>query len=271
MTAQESDPIALAASKCDTAAAKEFVASGASAESRDTALSAAVEVNCKDLVEYFLSAGANVNAKAKKGGASPLMIAASRGHADLIRWLLISGADIAAVDDDARAAVNFAILYGQGEALRTLLDQGADVNRKDVRGNTPLMAAASANHVEYVRWLLSAGAEVNAKNEEGWTALFHASCGNRAEVLKALLAAGADAGVRDQRGRTPLMWAAIASSAESVKELISAGLDVNAVGIDGKTALAYARQLNGGSKPGSAEVVTLLKNAGASENASVRP
>jgi ankyrin repeat protein len=271
VNAQEADAITLAASRCDTAAARESVASGASAKLRDAALRAAVEVNCKDLAEFLLSAGADINAKEEKGGATPLMAAASRGHADLIRWLLVSGADIAALNDDRQTAVNFAILYGHGEALKILLDYGSDVNTKDVRGNTPLMAAASANNVEFIRWVLSAGAEVDAQNNEGWTALLHASCGNRAEVLKALIAAGADPDVRDARGRTPLMWAAIASSVETIKELISAGVDVNAVGIDRKSAMAYARESKGGSKVSSVEIVTLLKNAGASENSTAYP
>src|SRR5215204_272102 len=180
VSAQEAETLALAASRCETATAKELVA-GASIKQRDAALRVAIEVNCKDLAEFLLWAGADINARGEKGGATPLMVAALRGHAELVGWLLASGAEINAVNDARQTAVSPAILYGHGEVLKVLLDHGADVNTKDVRGNTPLMTAASGNNIEFVRWLLSAGAEVDAQNNEGWTALLHASCGNRTE------------------------------------------------------------------------------------------
>jgi ankyrin repeat protein len=88
----------LAASKCDVATAKNFftndIRKKALAQYKGDMLRVAVEVNCTELFDFLLAIGANVNAKAKNGGDTPLMIAALFGRANLAKRLLAAGADV---------------------------------------------------------------------------------------------------------------------------------------------------------------------------------
>jgi hypothetical protein len=112
-SAQESDTATQAAFKCDVTTAKRLILSGANSELMDKTLRVAVEVNCTELVEFLLSAGANVNAKEKLGGATPLMIAARRGYMALVKRLLAVGAEVNAINVCGWSALIVAVIGQQ--------------------------------------------------------------------------------------------------------------------------------------------------------------
>ncbi len=71
-----------------------------------------------------LDNGADVNAR-DRFGRTVLMIAAYRGHNDLVRLLLERGADVNAQDNDGRTAHAFAAFYRRSDTLRLLQTHGA--------------------------------------------------------------------------------------------------------------------------------------------------
>ena len=71
-------------------------------------------------------------------GYTPILLAASNGHADVVGLLMELGADIQKEDNYWRTPLHIAAAYGRVEMVRRLMMGGADVNRKDKRGRTPL-------------------------------------------------------------------------------------------------------------------------------------
>jgi len=109
-----------------------------------------------------------------KGGNSPLMMAAWKGHV---------------------------------EVARLLMDRGAEVDKKSQGGSTPLKAAAQMGHVEVARLLLDRGANHMAKNQYGSTPLMEAATMGHVEVARLLIVRGAEVEATDKTGKTPLMIA----------------------------------------------------------------
>ena len=79
----------------------------------------------------LIEAGADVNAK-DQHGQTGLMVAAHKGHADLVRLLLNHGADLDHTAKFHLSALMLAVLNGRTEIVRALVDSGAD---RSIRGS----------------------------------------------------------------------------------------------------------------------------------------
>lgn len=259
----------LAASKCDAATAKTFFGNDIEDESIDEykgeMLQVALEVNCTELFDFLLAIKADVNFKSKNRGDTPLMTAALFGRADLAKRLIVAGVNVNHKDDIGWTALKTSVVHKKHEIIKILIDAGADVKVKDEGGNSLLFDALG--DIELVRFFIAKGIDIDARNNQGWTALVYAACGSRSYVLKLLIASGANPNVRDNQRKTSLMWAAVSGSVESVKVLLSVGVDINAEDADKKSALMYAAE----AKENSAEIIKLLKDAGAIEKLSLIP
>jgi uncharacterized protein len=123
-----------------------------------------------------------------------------------------------------------AALCGDVEVMKLLLIQGADPNIATLDGTTPLMAAAGVGYSEgfihdrseeetlqAMKLILDLGADVNAKNAQGLTALHGAAHKAALGEIQLLVDHGADLMARDKPGNTrygdategllPLDWA----------------------------------------------------------------
>ena len=79
----------------------------------------------------LIEAGADVNAK-DQHGQTGLMVAAHKGHTDLVRLLLNHGADLDHTAKFHLSALMLAVLSGRTEIVRALVDSGAD---RSIRGS----------------------------------------------------------------------------------------------------------------------------------------
>ena len=100
-----------------------------------------------------------------------LQKAAKKGCYNILKELLINGADVNFQDNGGRTALIWASYCGYHSLVKELLNHEADVNKPDNLGCTALSFAASNGHNEIVRDLLDHDADVNIQNEEGNTAL----------------------------------------------------------------------------------------------------
>ena len=88
-----------------------------------------------------------------------LLRAASAGNADTVRTLLTSpNVDVNGVDDQGNTALILAARLGHNEVVRALLIAGANVRVKNKEGKTALMLAAEGGHDQTVAALTQAGA-----------------------------------------------------------------------------------------------------------------
>lgn len=175
------------------------------------------------LTKVLLLAGAAVNSRCSLDGPSgtdsrcdtynyccsspyPLHCASERGHLEVMRELIASGADIEARDCRGRTALHYAAKHAAYEAGVVLLQAGADVSARDDGGMTPLHRTLYESEKEPLDWallLLRAGADVNATNHEKQTPLHHVCEGWDYGAIELLLRWGAGEMIQDAEGNTP--------------------------------------------------------------------
>lgn len=164
---------------------------------------------------------------------TPLHIASSKGHYDVVQLLLSNGADVNAKTKYGSTPLIEAAWQGHKDVMDILLVHGAEVNAKGgFRGGTPLHGASSKGTADMVESLLAHGADASAKNQDGATPLFYAN----PAVSQLLLAHGADVNARDNDGDTPLHSA---HSTDEVEWLLAHGANINAKDSDGDTPLRH--------------------------------
>src|SRR2546429_9268388 len=88
---------------------------------------------------------AGVSVNSRNGGRAPLLLAASEGRLNAIRYLLDQGADVNAIDNTGNTALIEATYYGHVPVIKELLVRGANINSLSAAG-TPLDIAVSRNN-----------------------------------------------------------------------------------------------------------------------------
>jgi truncated hemoglobin YjbI len=114
------------------------------------------------VVSALLRAGADANVR-DSGGHSPLYSVAnecgSAAGPDVVRALVEAGADVNAAGGVTRATpLHMAARRGHAEIARTLLDCGAAMEARDSKGDTPLQRAVNCRRAGVVRLLIERGA-----------------------------------------------------------------------------------------------------------------
>ncbi|CAM8655656.1 Ankyrin repeat-containing domain containing protein [Oxalobacteraceae bacterium] len=152
-------------------------------------------------------------------GSTPLLLSVKKKDINLIKALLIAGADPAAINNLGQNVlhkisienyiseeklistkknlttgslvqlINQQLDFSKTkEIVETLISVGAAVNVSDKSRNTPLIIAARKRNTPLVQLLLSQGADINAVNKKGYTALHYALENQDENLSKYLLA-----------------------------------------------------------------------------------
>ena len=225
----------------------------------------------KVLQSYLLFQDFDVNAKNAKG-MTPLMVAAEKGHVELIEELIQAGAKVncfnlltgdtsliyaseasqtACVSKllEFRANINMqgkngdtalisAVRNGYEECSQALIDSGVNLNIQNNNGNTALIAAVHRFQFRCAVQLIKAGVDINLMDNHGNTAIVLAARNGQVDFIKRMITAGANLNHFDEYLQmTPLMTAACQNHAACVKLLIQSGVDLNMQDVNGKTAL----------------------------------
>jgi len=160
---EEFPPIVEAAKKGDLAAVKSQIASGVSADTKDSrgrsSLYHAVNEGKKEIANFLISEGANVNSK-RDDGDTPLMIAARKGDAEMVKALIEAKADITQADNFGRNPLMMAAQSGSKELFDFILSKGADLNAIDKYESSPLIFAMRYGHMDLAKYILGKGAKV---------------------------------------------------------------------------------------------------------------
>jgi len=88
-------------------------------------------------VQAELDKGADVNKK-DNDGMTPLLIAVTLGHKEIVELLIAKGADVNVADPFSMTPLHFAAVFGQKEITELLLAECADVDAKSASWGTPL-------------------------------------------------------------------------------------------------------------------------------------
>lgn len=190
-----------------------------------------------------------------------LYIASSKGHGDIVRFLLDKGVGVDAVGGKQGTALQVAALEGHKDIIQLLLARHASTKVVSARFGTPLSAAAEKGHERSFQMLLNAGASINGKG--GWYAypLISAIVGQNDTIVQILLNKGANVNLTGGRHVCALMAASALGKLPLVKKLIDLGAKVNDENDKGADALHSA------CCAGHLDVVALLLENGADVNA----
>jgi hypothetical protein len=216
------------------------------------------------LVQAFLARGASVH---ERGwfGASGLMLAAKRGHLEVVRALLDAGADVAPVDN----LLPSALYYGADKPtiLALLLERfevGGDAVRQRYLDDALSKAVETCTTagVESVRLLLGAGADTSAHSREWnydenlemtgyshwcFSALSWAAEHGNVAAFRLLLEAGADVRGMKREATPEEEIRRYCTVPAAVPALLAALADAAAGGAGGAAAGAGAGAVGGGA------------------------
>lgn len=208
--AQGWSALQVAAAEGSLALVRLLLERGARPDARQLLLFFAADSGRVELVRFLMERlGVSVNVRDPDGN-SLLHHAADSRNPELVRELILAGADVRAQGSARLTALERAAWNGDLESVRLLVEAGADVNAEGGRWSAPLTesrnaffesiffygppiyAAASRGHLEVVRYLVGQGADVNARDCEGRTVLHAASRAENPDCMQFLLGLGAE-------------------------------------------------------------------------------
>ncbi len=103
-------------------------------------------------------------------GQTPLHYAASKGHTECARILLLNHANVNALSNSTCTPLHLAAHFGHLNCLKVLIHIGATVDLQDAKLWTPLHHAARWGHPECVQYLVEhSNANIYAKTKKGKT------------------------------------------------------------------------------------------------------
>lgn len=177
----------------------------------DTPLLIAIRYGQLTAVKRLLDHDANYTAT-DKYGFHALTLSAYLNQVETAKLILKAGADIESKTNinhhsiyGDHTALGIAASKGHTNMLAFLLGQGADVNAVCMGGRTPLMIGS--NHSKITAKLLAKGAVVNAQDDNGRTALMNAVLSRNAITVNLLLEHRARTSLKDKDGETAFSFA----------------------------------------------------------------
>lgn len=229
-----------------------------------SALYLAAQEGYMPILKVLVHHGADVNTvSVNDDDSTPLIIAAFRGHADVVNFLSDYPVNINSKDSDGYTALSWAWENEYTDIVQALIKKGANLNvlpvGQEKSGSTFLHLALNNNDYELTRLLITHGADYYAQNKWGNTPLCYA--GKSYEVIQTLIEHGAN--FREKHGTcNPLFSAVSSGNIETIKLLLKlgAGTDVNTNSINDGTVLYTAIDT------GNSEIVELLLKHGADPN-----
>ena len=106
-----------------------------------------------------------------QSGFTMLHHAAKENRPDIIEFLVNTGCDINAEDDEGQTPLHKAAMFGNVESVKLLLEKGADANKVDNSGHTPLhIAIITGGDIEVVSTLVTKS-DLRIRKDDGQHAL----------------------------------------------------------------------------------------------------
>ncbi|CAG0914966.1 unnamed protein product [Notodromas monacha] len=198
------------------------------------------------VVELVDGLGFDVNARDSEG-ITPLHWAAINNRKDVMNYMISRGAEIDPVGGELRSTpAHWATRQGHLTAVVILMRHGANPTLKDGDGSTCLHLAAEFGHTAIVAYLVAKGVNVDLLDGNGMTPLMLSSrsiCS--LDPTRLLMTLGANVTLQDEvEGNTPLHWALLANNPVATTLLADKGAPLDVRNNHGESIYNLARRLN---------------------------
>ena len=142
-----------------------------------------ISKNNLEICELFVKAGMDVNERDSAG--TPFLCDAARtGKKDMVQWLLEKGAEIDAVSQDrGYSAVMDAVWKSNKEIVELLVSKGANLNFVSRDGQTALILATGSGNFDICRILAENGADPTIKDRMGMSSIDYATLFKKEKIL----------------------------------------------------------------------------------------
>lgn len=196
-------------------------------------------------VQSIVEGGGDVNWQMEGSGNTPLLAAATAGHLEIVKFLLLKGADPQLKDSNGLTALDRAQQAGANDVVKLLksaLAGNAGTKDESVNsspGSEPagpwakyngkmkgeaLIRDSDGGYLKEVQSIVEGGGDVNWQMQgSGTTPLMAAAGGGHLDIVKFLIAKGADPKLKDINGRSALERAELAGANDVVRFLKSLG------------------------------------------------
>ncbi|XP_044746875.1 rabankyrin-5-like [Coccinella septempunctata] len=206
-----------------------------------TPLLYAVEGRHLEIVDLLMQQdGIEVN-RSNIHGTTPLHGASMNGDVEIVRLLIMKGADLDCRNLEGMTPLHFACKHGHEAVVDLLIEHGVSIHAEtSIRQWLPLHMAAESGNENIMIKLIRKGSQINATTSKGANCL-HIAVRNGRNILDLLIRFGVDIHAKTKdRGFTPLHEAVIANSLQMVKCLLNAGAHIDDQDNAGNTPIHLA-------------------------------
>ncbi|KAJ4311743.1 hypothetical protein N0V94_007793 [Neodidymelliopsis sp. IMI 364377] len=179
----------------------------------------------RDLLNFFLESGGNINAKDDNGMTGLMIVVQKGGEGGIIKVLLELGAYVDERDHRGRTALHIAVENDNAWLVGTLLEHGAFPEARDNDGQSPLHKAAALGREKLTDRLLKASSSSNFQDTAGASPLHLAALSGNGRIVRQLVYAGENPNLADEMGQTPLHIAARKISYGALEAMLDCGAD----------------------------------------------
>ncbi len=222
---------------------------------KETYIHAAATNGKAHAIKLLLEKGAGVNSK-DVNGVTPIVRALRHRKREAAETLILSGADLRAVDKDGRSLLHMMAFWLNEKSMLDRFIKVIDINTPDAKGRTALHEVAYWGHEKNALQMIEKGAKVNHKAKNGETPVFESVKSKNYGMTALLIDKGADVNVANAYGDTVLKSAIQADVKELkiITLLLEKGANPNVKNIHGETILHEAVRM------GDENIVKLLMN-----------
>ena len=222
------------------------------------------------IISILINKGLDINSTDSKM-RTPLNLALYFGASSiidiqLIKYFLSLGATVDAQDINGNSSLHYAIKWNNLDLINFLIDNGADYSIENNEKISPYTLSLKENKLQIIDMFEKMGASIKLEDEELDIAFMNACIeGNLELAEKMIKTSNIDITYVDGQGQTPLHHVVEKNSTKKdfvkmAKLLIESGVDVNCTDDNGKTALHVAVEKS------RKEMVVLLIQNGADAN-----